>query len=74
MAHYLEVLGVTDDLLTQAEKVFLDTQGYLVLGEILSDEEVTQIRDHLMILMQREGENAGAYGLALYPTSKRSWS
>ena len=60
MAHYLEVLGVTDDLLTQAEKVFLDTQGYLVLGEILSDEEVTQIRDHLMILMQREGENAGA--------------
>ena len=51
MAHYLEELGVTDDLLTQAEKVFLDPQGYLVLGEILSDEEVTQIRDHLMILM-----------------------
>lgn len=60
MAHYLEELGVTQEILTEDEKKFLDAKGYLVLGKILSDEKVAQIRYHLALLMNREGDHAGA--------------
>lgn len=59
MPHYLDVLGVSDELLTTEEKKFLDTQGYLVLGKILEDHQLEQIRNRIEALMQEEGERAG---------------
>lgn len=59
MPHYLDVLGVSDELLTTEEKKFLDTQGYLVLSEILEDHQLEQIRNRIEALMQEEGERAG---------------
>lgn len=55
----LESLGVTPDLLTDEERTFLDEQGYLPLGRILTDDEVVAIRDRLDELGEIEGEDAG---------------
>ena len=60
MAHYLDELGCRDDLLTVDEGRFLDTQGYLVLGQVLTGEQVRRIGDRLDALMREEGDQAGA--------------
>jgi ectoine hydroxylase-related dioxygenase (phytanoyl-CoA dioxygenase family) len=60
MADFLDDLGAKDDLLTDQEKSLLDSQGYLVLGKILSDEQVGAIRYRIEMLMQEEGEQAGS--------------
>lgn len=60
MANYLSELGVSTDLLTPSEKEFLDTQGFLVLGKILSDQQVSEINRRIEKLMFEEGERAGS--------------
>lgn len=47
-------------MLTTEEIEFLDINGYLNLGQLLSPEQVKQVNDRLAELMESEGENAGA--------------
>lgn len=47
-------------MLTQQEIDFLEENGYLNLGQLLTAKQVLQINDRLIELMQSEGENAGA--------------
>lgn len=57
--HALAKLGVTDVILSQEEKDFLDQNGYLNLGRILSDSQLSSIRKKIQELLENEGENAG---------------
>lgn len=56
----LNDLGVLENTLSVDEKSFLDKNGYLSLGQILSDQQVIQINKEIKRLMDEEGENAGA--------------
>ena len=56
----LTQLGVSAGLLSPGEKNFLDQNGYLNLGKILSDEQLHAIRTRIQELLEREGENAGS--------------
>ena len=56
----LKELGVNEHTLAQDEKDFLDQNGYLVLGQLLSFSEIETIRKHLQIVMDREAEQAGS--------------
>ncbi|MEZ0540222.1 phytanoyl-CoA dioxygenase family protein [Fibrella arboris] len=47
-------------MLTKEEIEFLDTYGYLNVGQLLTTEQVKRINDRLADLMQSEGEHAGA--------------
>jgi ectoine hydroxylase-related dioxygenase (phytanoyl-CoA dioxygenase family) len=47
-------------MLTQQEIEFLDTYGYLNLGQLLTLKQVKKVNDRLAELMQSEGDNAGA--------------
>lgn len=47
-------------MLSNQEIEFLDTYGYLNLGQLLSVEQVNEVNDRIEELMQSEGENAGA--------------
>lgn len=60
MENLLQQLGVREGLLTQAEKDFLDQNGYLVLENILTPEQVQAINEKLAELMALEGEMAGS--------------
>ncbi|HWD82903.1 MAG TPA: phytanoyl-CoA dioxygenase family protein [Kribbella sp.] len=55
----LRDLGVTDDLLTQAEKDQLDRDGFVPLEGILTAEEVSAINKRLAELTAAEGDRAG---------------
>ncbi|MBT28980.1 MAG: phytanoyl-CoA dioxygenase [Thalassobius sp.] len=60
MKNYLKNLGVTEDTLTISEKQFLDDNGYLNLGKLLSDELLNSIREVIGSLLIKEGALAGA--------------
>jgi ectoine hydroxylase-related dioxygenase (phytanoyl-CoA dioxygenase family) len=47
-------------MLTNQEIEFLDNNGYLNLGQLLTLEQVKQVNDRIAELMHSEGENAGA--------------
>jgi ectoine hydroxylase-related dioxygenase (phytanoyl-CoA dioxygenase family) len=47
-------------MLTREEKEFLDENGYLPLGPLLTAAQVEQINNRISELMNAEGENAGA--------------
>ncbi len=47
-------------MLTEQEIDFLDTYGYLNLGQLLTPSQVDQVNDRLAELMQSEGDRAGA--------------
>jgi ectoine hydroxylase-related dioxygenase (phytanoyl-CoA dioxygenase family) len=47
-------------MLTNEESIFLDTYGYLNLGQLLNAEQVQQTNKRLAELLETEGENAGA--------------
>lgn len=47
-------------MLTNDEITFLDTYGYLNLGQVLTLEQVKEINGRITELLQEEGENAGA--------------
>jgi len=53
-------LGVKEGLLTQEEKDFLDKNGYLNLGRILSDEQLNAVREKIQALLEAEGDQAGS--------------
>jgi ectoine hydroxylase-related dioxygenase (phytanoyl-CoA dioxygenase family) len=59
MATALRDLGVTDDVLTYAEKEQLDRDGYLPLEGILTPEEVAGLNQRLAELTAAEGDRAG---------------
>lgn len=56
----LTKLGVAQTTLTEEEKDFLDQNGYLNLGQLLSDEQLEDIRNRISQLLQLEGQAAGA--------------
>ena len=56
----LEEFGVEEATLSQQEKDFLDENGYLVLGQLLSESQLDAIRSHLQNLMESEAERAGS--------------
>lgn len=47
-------------MLTREEIEFLEDQGYLDLGQLLTPDEVKQVNDRILELMESEGEHAGA--------------
>jgi hypothetical protein len=56
----LSQLNVRENTLTQIEKDFLDRNGYLNLGQLLSDIEVERINQRIHSLMTDEGDQAGS--------------
>lgn len=56
----LHELGVRGDSLTVKEKKFLDEQGFLNLGKLMSDDYLEQVRNRIEDLLQSEGERAGS--------------
>jgi ectoine hydroxylase-related dioxygenase (phytanoyl-CoA dioxygenase family) len=56
----LDQLNVHDNTLTQSEKNFLDENGYLNLGQLLSAAEVETINARISSLMNAEGDKAGS--------------
>ncbi|WP_277481003.1 phytanoyl-CoA dioxygenase family protein [Catalinimonas alkaloidigena] len=59
MSDYLQQLGVRQDTLSIEEKAFLDENGYLALGKLLSDQQLNDIRKVIQRLLDEEGERAG---------------
>jgi ectoine hydroxylase-related dioxygenase (phytanoyl-CoA dioxygenase family) len=59
MATALRDLGVTDDVLTEAEKAQLDRDGFLPLEGILTPEDVSELNKRLAELTAAEGSQAG---------------
>jgi ectoine hydroxylase-related dioxygenase (phytanoyl-CoA dioxygenase family) len=55
----LYALGVRDDTLTQEEKEFLDTNGYLPLRGLMTQEQVEAICKRQRELLAEEGDQAG---------------
>ncbi|MEZ4775029.1 MAG: phytanoyl-CoA dioxygenase family protein [Bacteroidia bacterium] len=60
MKEALQQLGVKPEILSPEEKKFLDENGYLPLGQILTNEQVAAINQRIQSLMDSEGESAGA--------------
>jgi Phytanoyl-CoA dioxygenase (PhyH) len=56
----LSELGVKETTLSNTEKTFLDTNGYLNLGQLLSPAQLDAIRSRLSALLSEEGDQAGA--------------
>ncbi len=59
MEQALADLGVKSDLLTEDERKFLDEQGYLVIRDVLSPDQVKAFSSRLDELVKLEGEDAG---------------
>ncbi|MEE2657650.1 MAG: phytanoyl-CoA dioxygenase family protein [Candidatus Latescibacterota bacterium] len=55
----LEALGVCEDLLSDAEKTFLDETGYLPLPGLISTDKIEELRSLFDELVEKEGETAG---------------
>jgi hypothetical protein len=53
-------LKVRDNTLTASEKLFLDENGYVNLGKLLSNAEVAEINAKIVSLLDTEGDKAGA--------------
>ena len=47
-------------MLTQQERISLEQNGFIALGQLLTSSEVDAINRRLAELMQAEGDNAGA--------------
>jgi hypothetical protein len=56
----LSELNVRDNTLSNDEKDFLDRNGYLNVGILLSKQQVAEINDRIQSLMTSEGDNAGS--------------
>lgn len=56
----LTQLGASAGLLSQSETDFLDRNGYLNLGKLLSDQQLHAIRTRIQELLDLEGEKAGS--------------
>lgn len=60
MENPLYQLGVRETTLSNDEKAFLDQNGYLNLGQLLSPAQIETIQNRISQLLQQEGEAAGA--------------
>lgn len=60
MASVLKNLGVTPDLLTRDEQTSLREHGYVSLGKLLSDHELSVIIERINVLLLEEGEQMGS--------------
>ncbi len=60
MNQLLQQLGVKENTLTPEEKEFLEENGYLLLGQLLTPSQLGAIRSRLQQLLETEGEKAGA--------------
>ena len=56
----LSAFEVRENTLSQEEKDFLSTFGYLNLGKLLSDQQVAEINNQIELLMSAEGDQAGS--------------
>ncbi|MEZ5041461.1 MAG: phytanoyl-CoA dioxygenase family protein [Saprospiraceae bacterium] len=59
MENLLYQLGVRENTLSAEEKKFLDENGYLNLGQLLSSEKIAAIQNRIAELLNLEGESAG---------------
>lgn len=55
----LHHLGVHENLLSNAEKAFLQKEGYLNLGKLISDDTLAILRNKIQELLEEEGDQAG---------------
>ena len=60
MPHPIDELGAYNHPLSQAEKHFLDTNGYLSLGQLLSPKMLNALRTRVGELVNKEGDNGGS--------------
>jgi Phytanoyl-CoA dioxygenase (PhyH) len=60
LLHHAFTINNYFEMLTSQELEFLDTYGYLNLGQLLAPEQVDRINNRLAQLMHTEGEDAGA--------------
>ena len=60
MPHPLDELNVSDHPLSQSEKDFMDTNGYLSLGQLLSPSLLNALRKRIDELTKQEGDNGGS--------------
>ena len=60
MIHPLINLGIPKYPLTEKERSFLDTQGYLPLGKLLSNDQLDSIQQRCQELVDQEGDNGGS--------------
>lgn len=60
MQALLHELGVREDTLTPEEKQFLDENGYLNLGQLLSTDQIQAVKDQIDVLLLQEGEAAAS--------------
>jgi ectoine hydroxylase-related dioxygenase (phytanoyl-CoA dioxygenase family) len=56
----LSQLQVSENTLTKNVKEFLDHNGYLNLGQLLSNNDVEKVNSKIAALMENEGEKAGS--------------
>ena len=59
MEQALSDLGVTPDLLTEDERKFLDAQGYLIIRDVLSPDQLKAFTSRLDELVKLESEEEG---------------
>jgi hypothetical protein len=59
MLSTLERLGVASNTLSESEKIYLNENGYLNLGKLLSDDQLERIRAKVQELLDQEGDEAG---------------
>ncbi|MEX2566772.1 MAG: phytanoyl-CoA dioxygenase family protein [Cyclobacteriaceae bacterium] len=59
MRSTLQQLGVSSNTITKEEKNFLNENGYLNLGKLLSDKQLDKIRVKVQQLLDQEGDQAG---------------
>lgn len=60
MENYLQELGVDKGLLSADEKSFLDKNGYLIIDEVLSPQQVNEVISRIDEILYLEKEAAGA--------------
>ena len=53
-------LGVRKNTLLKEEKDFLDKNGYLILGQLLDNNQVDLVNNRISELLKKEGEKAGS--------------
>lgn len=53
-------MGIQREILTPDEESFLDQHGYLSLGRLMDDNQLSAVRSHLQRLLAEEGKQAGS--------------
>ncbi|MEM6628533.1 MAG: phytanoyl-CoA dioxygenase family protein [Bacteroidota bacterium] len=59
MQTLLQQLGIHEEILSQEEKKFLNQNGYLNLGQVLTPEQVAALNQRIAEILEEEGGRAG---------------